>query len=529
MIKTIITSFFFLVFSSSFGNEIDRIMRSDTIPVSYKINYLQESFQKAIENNELQTKFVSSLALVSIYMNQQKNPDSAAFYLAEAYKILPKIKSPRIKSKFYYISGSIELSVKNYSKALENLLECKTIVFSDQNPKSYNLPILFNSIGIAYSNLNYADSALYYIESAYDISLEKGDTSFAVQVLSNLSNIVNDEDPSKVDYIISELKILEPSINNPILKSRVFQVFSRYHLKKEEFWKSEVYLEKAFDLSKSSESQVAEIYLDYSDFYSAKEDYKKSLIYYKNYIGLRDSLKEANKEIKLSNFESFYSSKLREAEIKAEREQFKTFQEKSKRRELWFYSIIIGSVLLLTFSLLYFLRQKQIIKERKDNFKKEKEIQKLKLENISHELKAKEKELSNIAIDIARRNEFASKVHSELASINRKKDPEMITESIKKLQRYVKQQESVNKNLEHVQIETDKLNFEFYQKLDGLVSDLTRKEKQLCAFIRMGLSNIEIASLMGVSSDTLKNNKSKLKRKFNLNANVDFNKYMSDF
>jgi tetratricopeptide (TPR) repeat protein len=511
-----------------FGNDIDDIMRSDTIPTSFKISYLQKSYQNGIQNQDNPTSFVSALGLVSIYLNQEKNVDSAAYYLAKAYDQLPQITSNRAKSKFYYISGSVELSVKNYEKALAHFIKCREIVYADSDPKTYNLPILFNSIGIAYSNLEQSDSAIFYIEFAYEISVENGDVNFAVQSLGNLANIISEDDLSKLKSIIEKLEKLEQSIDNPILKSRVFQIFSRYYLKKKDYLKAEIYLEKAFDLSKSSEAQLAEVYLDYSNFYEATDDPDQSLLYYKNYIGLRDSLREVNKEIKLANFESFYKSKLREEEIKTEREQFKTFEEQSKVRELWFYAIIIGSVLLLAILGLYFFRLNQITKQRKENFKKEKEIQKLKVENISHELKSKEKELSNVAIDIARRNEFASKVYVDLTSISRKKDPETLKESIKKLQRYVKQQENVNKSLEHLQIETDELNFEFYQKLDQLVSDLTKKEKQLCAFIRLDLSNQDIASLMGISPDTLKNNKSKLKKKFDLDASVDFNSYIAE-
>ena len=157
----------------------------------------------------------------------------------------------------------------------------------------------------------------------------------------------------------------------------------------------------------------------------------------------------------------------------------------------------------------------------------DKEIQELKIENISHQPENKDKDLSNIALDIARRNEFATKVQRELSSIHRKSNPDAIKESIQKLQRYVRHQENVNKNLEHLQIETDKVNFEFYQKLDTIAPNLSKKEKQLCAFIRMDLTNGDIASLMSVYPDTLKNNKSKLKKKFGLKAQQDFNSYMT--
>lgn len=503
-------------------------MRDPAIPSSYKISKLKDELWIGQDEKNKELQFISSLALVSIYTNQEKNSDSAALYLSKAYDLLPKIESPRLQSKFYYVSGNIELNVKNYDKGLEYLKKCRDIVFQDTNPDSYNLPTLFNSIGVAYYQLNQIDSALFYINLASNISLERKDTNYAVQTLGNLANIIENKDLSELRPIIENLKKLEKSIESKSLKSFVYLIFSNYYLRNHQYEFSFNYLNLASDISANDDEQLVEIYLSYSKYYESINDLEKSLIFYKNYIGLKDSLFEASKEVKLANFESFYKAKLKDEEYRAERQEFKTYLEKSKRRELWFYSIIIGSILLLISVSLYFWRLRSVFKQKRENYKNEKRIQELELENISHNLKNKEKELSNIAIDIARRNEFASKVYVDLTSINRKREITSIKEAIKKLQRYVKRQEDVNKNLEHLQIETDEINFEFYQRLDALADNLTKKEKQLCAFIRLDLSNTDIASLMGISPDTLKNNKSKLKKKFNLDSNINFNTYILD-
>ena len=98
------------------------------------------------------------------------------------------------------------------------------------------------------------------------------------------------------------------------------------------------------------------MYLIYSKFYEASNRPQNALIFYKNYIGLRGSLRLNSKEIKLANFESFYKKKLREEEIKTKKERLIAFQEKSKGRELWFYSILISSIPFLGVLVLYILR-----------------------------------------------------------------------------------------------------------------------------------------------------------------------------
>ena len=124
------------------------------------------------------------------------------------------------------------MKAENFTKALSYFRICKKLVFEDQKPNSYNLPILFNSIGVAYFNLNQTDSALHYINNAYHKSLKKGDTVFAVQSLGNIARISDDQDLIKLESIIFQLNDLLPAIDKEVLKGHINLTFAEYYLKK---------------------------------------------------------------------------------------------------------------------------------------------------------------------------------------------------------------------------------------------------------------------------------------------------------
>ena len=91
--RNILSTIFLVVGHLIFANDVDFLMRNDTIPTSFKIKKLKDLYESGVQSKDPQTKMISSLALVSIYTNQEKNIDSAKKYLTEAYNLLPQIQS----------------------------------------------------------------------------------------------------------------------------------------------------------------------------------------------------------------------------------------------------------------------------------------------------------------------------------------------------------------------------------------------------------------------------------------------------
>lgn len=65
------------------------------------------------------------------------------------------------------------------------------------------------------------------------------------------------------------------------------------------------------------------------------------------------------------------------------------------------------------------------------------------------------------------------------------------------------------------------VNSAFYDRLIERFPELTKSELELCAYIRLNLSNKEISSLKNISGDSLRGIRYRLRKKMNLNKRED--------
>lgn len=73
------------------------------------------------------------------------------------------------------------------------------------------------------------------------------------------------------------------------------------------------------------------------------------------------------------------------------------------------------------------------------------------------------------------------------------------------------------------------VNAQLYERLTDKHPNLSKKERELCSYIRLGLSTKEIASLMNTSDNTVYVTKNRLKAKLNLSTNTQVDTYLLNF
>ncbi|MEM8895676.1 MAG: LuxR C-terminal-related transcriptional regulator [Bacteroidota bacterium] len=82
-------------------------------------------------------------------------------------------------------------------------------------------------------------------------------------------------------------------------------------------------------------------------------------------------------------------------------------------------------------------------------------------------------------------------------------------------------------NFKHRHIEL--LDSEFYDRLSNEFPDLSRSEIELCAYLKLQLSNKEIAALRNVSFNGVNVSKNRLRKKMNLDSNAALSRFLLSF
>jgi len=248
----------------------------------------------------------------------------------------------------------------------------------------------FGNIGVAYLQMNNFGKALEYLEQSMKLSEEIG---YQVQVASTLNNIaslyrIQADYQKALDYYSRSIKINEELGNKIGIATSLGGIGALYILTGE-FKEAEVSLKRAMEIAITAdlkkemseyENSLAKVYdttaqlaLKNKQFALAAENYKLSMMHYKNSAAIKDTLFNMEKSKEITRNEMNYEFDKKEAVTKAENEkQLAVAAVEINKQKLIKYFLIGGLALLLALS--YFVY---------NNFRT---ASKLKLQNIRNKI-----------------------------------------------------------------------------------------------------------------------------------------------
>ncbi len=170
------------------------------------------------------------------------------------------------------------------------------------------------------------------------------------------------------------------------------------------------------------------------------------------------------------------------------------------------------------------LRQRDELKRQEQEFKeetrlKDERIVSLEEENLQAELKHKTEELVRTTLNIVRKNEILQDIKKEALNISKAIKEENLVNIRRSTIRLIG---NIDTNLEHdddIQIfETafDSVHHDFFKCLDKRFPNLNKKEKMMCAYLKMDLMSKEIAPLLNISLRGVEIARYRLRKKLGL-------------
>ena len=152
--------------------------------------------------------------------------------------------------------------------------------------------------------------------------------------------------------------------------------------------------------------------------------------------------------------------------------------------------------------------------QEKDAIKKDKD-------QLEEDVIYKSKELANYTMLLVKKRDLLTHMHDELKElrevVKNESGRQLIRDLIKK----------INMNLqdeEHIKVfeaNFERVHHEFFTQLKANFPDLTAKELQLCAFVRMNLTNKEIASILNISVRGVETARYRLRKRLGLTQEED--------
>lgn len=174
--------------------------------------------------------------------------------------------------------------------------------------------------------------------------------------------------------------------------------------------------------------------------------------------------------------------------------------------------------------------EEQSLKFREQSLIQEKEIMKLRNETLMNEMNHKNKELANSTLNLVHKNKILTTLRQHLNDLLQKpSDTGHHKHEISLLVKKINKELSSEKHQEAFDAYFDEVHQDFIRRLKEVYPELSPKELRLCAYLKMNLSSKEIAPLMNISVRGLEISRYRLRKKLNLDRNVNLIDFILSF
>lgn len=145
-------------------------------------------------------------------------------------------------------------------------------------------------------------------------------------------------------------------------------------------------------------------------------------------------------------------------------------------------------------------------------------------------VETKDQELTESSLQLVKNNKFTLDITKKLHELSIRVNSEnqdaqnLLQEIISELNNRIQEDSWFRFNLSF-----DKVHKDFNKNLVAKYPDLTAGELKLCAFIRLGMGNKDIASVLNQNPDSIKVARSRLRKKLNIDQSQNLETYLSGF
>lgn len=399
---------------------------------------------------------------------------------------------------------------KEFQKAITTALACQSYYKRSNEPDM-----------LAYSQSILA--TLYYNTGDYPTSVEYAQASLAIRkqlgiehdIAESLNNLalpymaLKQWDKAVVS-LQEALELMQRSNDIrqiPIIKQNLASCIWR---KGDASEAERLLMEVVDEATKSGQKDaIANAYKKLSNLFKEKEDFATALKYYQKYKSWSDSLYSYEKEQAISELNIKYETNKKEAQIARLNDE----KRLNSVMQIVFVILLLSTIIVATLTTLYLTSR-----NRKN---------KLMLEKVSLELEMNKKDLTHFTESVITKNKLIGELETKLQTISTERAAiEENNESLSELYRFKILTED---DWRQFKIYFDKVYPGLIHALREKYPDLTPAEERQFLLITLNINNKESADMLGISLASIKKNRYRLKKRFDLTEQDDLDAFVKNF
>ena len=488
------------------SNPIDyRTDTSQQLVIEKHQNFLQDAIAR---KDSLQIVY-GYLFLTYDHLSYQ-NFKLAAEVIIEAENFVNSSNNEVWKGRVLRTKGNLQFQLKNYEDAIHVFEDA--YLSSAKGKDSNNLAIILEQLGAVHSDLGQTQKALQYYDLSLPLIKIYGDSfnlSVATNNIGTIYSKIGDHQKA-MDYFQNSLQI------NIKIKNEYKATLSRINIA-DEFVKLGqidtaiiVYNDLIIFLeNKNWPTLLSYNYEGLANAFIQKNDWQKAFYYKERYSRMEDSIIGKSIQLKVADLETQNVKNLREIE----NNKYQLTLEKNKRKLVRNNLVFLIAILILLFAVGLLFQQKK---------------------NVASQLRQNKEGLTNLTKTLASKNALIKEKEEKIIALKRELNQDVVNPET---------EIAITEELENI-YDLNILTFEDWQifknyfkkvfpgfiiKVKNFRSDITEGEMRLFLLIKLKLTRMEIASVLGISADSVKKNRSRLRKRLALNKELPLDKFVQNF
>ncbi|RYF88796.1 MAG: tetratricopeptide repeat protein, partial [Chitinophagaceae bacterium] len=307
-----------------------------------------EYFEKAkaiAEENGLVLKAANNYYSIGFCYLLKADYEKSLYNYLQSIKGYEKLKDSFRLSNALMSVGNVYFQNKNRAKTDEYYDQAERLIVAMND--SIQLASIYDTRGITFDQMGYYDSALIYLNAAYDISKRIGDDAYAINSLSNIGLTYKHQFKTKEALaIFDSVRTYFENNNAPIDRlAALYNNIAATQVQAGNYNAAMQAFDKSLEYSKQAGSTGIEMenYRNMADMFGKKKDFEQQAIYLKRYYQVKDSLFTIDNKNQLTQLEADYQLEKKNIEIvKSEAEAQK---QKSQRNIFIIISVAAAALL----------------------------------------------------------------------------------------------------------------------------------------------------------------------------------------
>lgn len=469
--------------------------------------------------------------------------DLAVQHLHTAMHFYELLNQPLKQAECNATIGEVYLRSENFGQALLHTREALDMYRGLKNARG--VAQTMGQLGHLFEKKEQYDSALFYQQKALDYFSQSQDSSELAAIYDNIGSIYEDLEFYREAYehfakayaynrALDNINGSLVNLNNMGDTYRKRGILDSAYLLSREVYELSMAHQIDYQI-KGAARDLAKLFMD-------KRNLDSAYFYLNRSYELTEVIFSDQIAREMGNAQSIFDLEKKEQTIRL------LEQEKSLNRKVTIAGFLVAFVMIGLVGYGSYLRASKSRKERKlletenelskaelinaqlneEKLRTELENKRLEEGQLQMELEMKNHALTRSALHLIQKNEFLQSLRSNLKKI-KKSEKEDLHKKIQKMTKSIDLNFNMDDDWEEFENTFKQIHTDFFDRLSQRHGDLTTSEVRLCAMIHTNLHSHEIASIMGISSDSLRIARYRLRKKLGLEKGANLYNYLKDF